>query len=142
MTDDRRPSRAHLVRAAQRLRIQVPTMSTAALIRKACAHYNDRNPGKRPADPVSAGTDPEFVARICVNYLRHALSDYDANRDAIRRLTPDGDAQDEVGAIVKARTLAAIAQTYPQLGEEARRQAVRTDRIAAGTLPRRGRGRR
>lgn len=107
-------------------------MSTVQLIRKSCDHYNDRNPTKRPADPESASADPDFVARICVNYLRHALSAYDSNRDAIRRLTQDPATQEEVGAIIKGRTLAAIAETYPQLGSEARRQAVRTDRLAGG----------
>lgn len=130
-----RLTRAHLVRTAHRLRIQVPTMSTTQLIRRSCEHYNDRNPDKRPADPESASTDPAFVARICVNYLRHALSDYDANRDAIRRLTQEPAARDEVGAIIKARTLVAIAETYPQLRAEARRQAVRTDSLAASAAP-------
>ncbi|KJR10464.1 hypothetical protein [Gordonia sihwensis] len=132
-----RPTRAHLVRTAKRLRIQVPTMSTTQLIRRACDHYNARNPHKRPADPESAAADEAFVARICVNYLRHALSDYDANRDAIRRLTRDPAAQEEVGAIIKARTLVAIAETYPQLMAEARRQAVYTDRTADAAPPRR-----
>lgn len=100
------------------------------LVREACDHYNDRNPGKRPADPQNVGADPLFVERICVNYLRHALSNYDATRDAIRRLTADPATADQVGAIIKGRTLAAIAEAYPTLAAEARRQAERTDRLS------------
>lgn len=127
-----RPSPGHLVRAAKHLRIQIPVLSLPVLVRHACAHYNQLNPGKRPADPRSVRADPLFMERICVNYLRHALSEYDANRDALRRLTSDPGTAQQVGAIIKGRTLAAIAETYPMLAGEARRQAVRTDQVGEG----------
>lgn len=103
-------------------------MSTARLVRRACEHYNLLHPNKPPADPLT-NTSPAFVERLCVNFLRHELSSYDTNRDAIRRLTSDPATAHEAGAIIKARTLQAIAETYPQLYPECRRQAVRTDRL-------------
>lgn len=123
------PSSGHVLRAARRLRIQVPTMSTVVLVRRACEHYNAQHPTKPPVDPRSLRTRPQFVARISVNYLRHELTSYDGNRDAIRRLTSDPNTASHAGAIIKGRTLAAIAETYPHLAAEARRQAVRTDAV-------------
>ena len=121
-------SAAHLERAARRIPICVPHMSMTRLLLVACRHYNDRNPGKRPADPESISADPRFMARICVNYLRHATK-YDSNRDSLHVLTDSPEVRAAVGDIIKGRTLGAIAIAYPQLADEASRQARRTDML-------------
>lgn len=118
---------AELIQAAHTVVIEVPRMRTSALIRAACDHYNSRNPEKRPVDPESIAASPEFVGRIMVNYLRHSTTRYDRNRNALRTLTTSPAVRNHVGGILKARTLAAIAAAYPQLAEEARRQAQRAD---------------
>ena len=104
--------------------VSVPAMSVTTLIRHAVAHYNERNPHKRPADFAA---DEKFVSRICVNFLRHACSSYDRNRDFLRGIADDAD-RTAVGAVIKGRTLRAIADTYPMLAAEAEIQAaVRED---------------
>lgn len=113
----------HLIRKAKRVPIDVPRLPLSTLIQRACAHYNQLHPLKRPADPEAVSTNPQFVARICVNYLRHQATRYDSNRDFVRTSTVHA----EVGLILKARTLVEIARVYPQLAAEARRQAQRTD---------------
>jgi hypothetical protein len=116
-------SRRDLLAAARIVDVSVPTMPVLRLIRLSVAHYNTRNPDKRAADYTS---DERFVARICVNYLRHACSSYDAHRDFISDTASPED-RAAVGAVIKGRVLRAIAETYPMLAEEAHRQALDED---------------
>lgn len=120
--------------------VSVPVVSTVELIRKSTAHYNHRNPSQ-PIDPTALTADPRLFARLAVNWLRHECSNYDNNRDLLRRMT-SRDVREDVGATIKGRTLAAIAAAYPHLREEARRQAQRTDRLSAAPRNRTGRRRR
>lgn len=122
------PTTAHLIRFTKRMPIEIPQMTPVTLLRKACAHYNQLNPHKRPADPLQVDADPAFFARIQVNYLRHGTTLYDQNRDALRKLAGNTAARNQIGGIIKARTLAKIAATYPHLAGEAHRQAMHTDR--------------
>lgn len=124
-------STAAMIRFVKRMPIEIPQMTPVVLLRKSCAHYNSQNPGKRPADPLRADADPAFFARIEVNYLRHATTNYDRNRDNLRSLITNTAARNQVGGIIKARTLVAIAATYPHLAKEARERALRTDREQA-----------
>lgn len=113
--------------------VAVPEMALPVLIRRAVAHYNARNPGKAAADYLSS---EEFIARICVNFLRHECSIYDQSRDFLQgRASADDRAA--VGAVIKGRTLRAIAAAYPALRDEAYRQAGREDH-ARVTQPGRG----
>lgn len=116
-------TRAELIAAANIVDVSVPAMSLPRLIRLSTAHYNELNPGKRAADFAS---DEAFMTRICVNYLRHACSGYDSHRDFIRQMASPKD-RAEIGAVIKGRILRSIANTYPMLIEEARRQARRED---------------
>jgi hypothetical protein len=127
-----RESRARLIAAANMIDVSVPAMPVTKLIRDAVAHYNERNPHKPPADFAA---DETFVSRICVNYLRHACSAYDRNRDFLRGIASDAD-RAAVGAVIKGRTLRAIANTYPILAAEAEMQAVREDAAWRGARSR------
>ena len=110
-------SDAVLVRAATLVTVQVPQLSNAALLRAAVDSFNRRLKGDaRPADLRS---DPTFLSRIMVNFLRHAAT-YDRTRDVF---TKAGDAA-EAGRIIKIRTLEAIAGRYPFLVKECARQAA------------------
>jgi hypothetical protein len=104
-------------------------MPLVMVVRKACAHYNEMHPDKPDVEPSAVPLNPAFVERICVNYLRHSTTRYDRNRDAVRMMADSRAAREEVGGIIKARTLAAIAVAYPTLAAEARRQAERTDQV-------------
>jgi hypothetical protein len=74
---------------------------------------------KGDARPADLRSDPNFLSRIMVNFLRHAAT-YDRTRDV---LTKAGDAT-EAGRIIKIRTLEAIAGRYPFLVKECARQAA------------------
>ncbi|MBM4568958.1 hypothetical protein [Rhodococcus sp. (in: high G+C Gram-positive bacteria)] len=121
-------SREDLLAAARIVDVSVPAIPLPKLIRLSAAHYNDRNRGKRAADFAS---NERFMARLCVNYLRHSCSGYDEHRDFIRGVASPTD-RAAVGAVIKGRVLRAIAQAYPMLADEAHRQALREDAKPAG----------
>lgn len=120
-------TRKDLVDAAWAVPVEVPRKPLAWVLRKAIAHYNMLYPDKQPA---SVSSDARFLQRICVNWLRHVGSNYDAHRNAIRKLSNSRD-RDAVGAIIKGRVLKEIAVAYPVLADEARRQALYEDRKPA-----------
>lgn len=128
MTRRRPMSRATLTELANRVTVEVPQMSTSQLFRRSIAHYNRRNPGRRPADLDS---DPEFLCRVAVNFLRHQHSSYDSTRNFLRGVATAED-RAFVGAIIKGRVLRQIALTYPMLRPEAKRQAHREDAVVNG----------
>lgn len=133
-----RYSRAELTEAVNDLDMQIPSMPTGRLFRLALEHYNTRKPRKK----ASLDSDDAFLLRISVNYLRHQVSEYDLIRDFLRRSAADHD-HVFVGAIVKGRTLRAIAATYPMLRGEALSQAKKEDlkvraALSNGRAPHRG----
>ncbi|TCJ75766.1 UNVERIFIED_ORG: hypothetical protein EDC92_1179 [Dietzia maris] len=125
-------SRATLTELAHRVSVEVPVMSASQLFRRAIAHYNRRNPGGRLA---TLDSDPDFICRLSVNFLRHQHSSYDSTRDFLRGIATEDD-RAFVGAIIKGRVLRQIALTYPMLRSEALRQARREDTVVNGA-PRR-----
>ncbi|NLU65627.1 hypothetical protein HCA61_25695 [Rhodococcus sp. HNM0563] len=129
---NRLASRGELLAAARIVDVSVPRMTLLRLIRLSTAHYNARNPGKRAADFAS---DEKFMARICVNYLRHACSAYDAHRDFISDAASPED-RAAVGAVIKGRVLRTIAEAYPTLAAEAHSQALREDSKPPRPAPR------
>lgn len=115
---------AQVVAAAKMVDVHIADLRLPTAIRLAIRHYNTRR--KPTQKPATTSSNPQFIARITVNYLRHVCSNYDAHRDFLRRIPPGQRTQ--AGAIIKGRVLATIATTYPPLAEEARRQAQREDR--------------
>ncbi|PSR20024.1 MAG: hypothetical protein C7B45_16965 [Sulfobacillus acidophilus] len=128
---ERRPQRQRAAQdAAERQRravldwvraqtIHIPVLPHKVLIRQACDHYNalwmDRGRDDKWATPSD---DPAFLARIAVNYLRHACSPYEDRLD---------DLFGQIGAtegrlLLEHRVLTAIAQQYPALAAECQRQ--------------------
>jgi hypothetical protein len=68
---------------------------------------------------ASVNSDTEFLDRITVNYLRHQLSNYEDRLDLLF-----GKVGKEVAyQILRRKIMRAIADRYPQLEEECRRQA-------------------
>jgi hypothetical protein len=70
-------------------------------------------------------SDQNFLDRITVNYLRHQLSDY--GRCPIQLLGPTG--KDEADKALRDKILLAIAERFPQLATECRRQVIYPDII-------------
>jgi hypothetical protein len=113
------------------LTITVPSFEPETLTALACEHYNDGEfvpewvlerqarlgEWDRGATPDS---DPAFLARITVNFLRHGCTEYEALLD--RTFGQVG--TEEAKAAIRRRVLEAIAQTYPALTEECRQQRL------------------
>ena len=81
---------------------------------QAIVHYNARR-WIRDLDvepePARLTSDPQFLERITVNYLRHAVSDYDdVLADLTRRV-----GKDEAYICVRTKVLEEIARVYPKL---------------------------
>lgn len=111
---------SQLLQAAAKVDVSIAQLAPGLLVRRAISHYNSRlRPGDRRATIDSA---QPFLQRLCVNFLRHTGSNYDAHRDSIRA-TGGQALSDSVGLIVKQRVLAEIARSYSWLAEEAQRQA-------------------
>lgn len=109
--------------AAKVVDVSVANLPLSRAIASAQKHFNRRNTNGRPA---TLDSDPHFLERITVNYLRHVCSNYDAHRDFLQRID-DPKVRARAGAIIKGRQLAEIARCYPELAAEARRQARRED---------------
>jgi hypothetical protein len=105
-------------------RIEVPLLGWDELVERAVAHRNHRNleyAFERGEDPYLAAAgevDDSTLVRWSVNYLRHALSDYDRLLDELTGATGKADAS----ALLRQRVYEAIARTYPHLGAECDRQ--------------------
>lgn len=104
---------------------QLPTLTDVELQAEAIDHYNDRQAERswlrggmgefRPADDSS---DPAFLARITVNFVRHQLSRYEAELDAVAGKTGAVMARPKIRSLI----LKAIADAYPWLADECKRQ--------------------
>ncbi|MGW0022020.1 hypothetical protein ACWDUD_27215 [Rhodococcus sp. NPDC003382] len=122
-----RPDHGKALTAAARVDVQVVQLAPPVLIRRAIAHYNARlAPGKRPAETTSSEA---FLKRLCVNWLRHTGSNYDAHRNGVRS-SGGQQLSETAGTVIKKRVLTQIARTYPWLAEEAHRQYRELDRPA------------
>jgi hypothetical protein len=103
--------------------IKVPMLDRDELIRRACEHYNrqqeEREREGRHASDLLATPDSAdaFLKRIAVNYLRHCTA-YDRELDQIAGKVGRDLAYQELSRMV----FAAIAEAYPWLADECRRQ--------------------
>lgn len=71
--------------------------------------------------PAKADSDPEFLQRITVNYLRHELSDYDDRLEALFGKVGKDDAYRILNKMIYDK----IADTYSELRDECNRQMMR-----------------
>lgn len=99
--------------------ISVPRLTSDALVRRACDHYNWRKADREiDAPAASPSSDRGFLDRITVNYLRHRLTEYEAHLHKTSGRVGASDAY----VTIKAKVLEAIAAAYPDLADECRRQ--------------------
>lgn len=115
---------------ANNLVVEVPMLSQRTAIRKACEHYNERQARRAASrgvylddwwEPASPESDSEFLNRITVNYLRHAMTDYDERLEDIFGRTGGQDVYETIAV----KTYEAIARHYPWLAIECDRQLAR-----------------
>lgn len=104
------------------IEIQVPRLQREVLIRRACSHYNqlktDRTSSCRPWTVATPNCEPEFLERICVNYLRHQLSPYESHLEQLR----DSNNFDAAYLEIFEKVCDAIAAAYPWLKDECEEQ--------------------
>jgi len=118
--------RYELLVYVRNLKIDVPRVSKRELIRRACAWFNDSERVQAGADPARIDADKELLDRICVNYVRHALTQYDAACEVLRGKAGCDDAHLEL----KERVLDAIADHYLWLEVECFRQCCAAEQAA------------
>lgn len=94
----------------------IPLLPLDELYRRAIRAYNAVSLDQRQS--ASTDSDPQFLQRIAVNYVRHETSDYDAMLNSLRGRVGIRAATD----MVRARVFGAIAVKYPALADEAMRQ--------------------
>ena len=106
--------------AVASMQIDVPLMAITEVHRAAQKSYNEiwirrGQPDKRADDATG-----DFLDRITVNYLRHRLTSYEDELEAIFGVTgaPEG------RVLIKRKVLAAIGDTYPDLASECARQSA------------------
>jgi hypothetical protein len=110
--------------------IVVPVIAWDRLVNLACDNYNDwclvhSSLWRRR---ISSSSSPSFVARVCVNYLRHNLTDYDELlKENVRRLGI------HVYPLVKRRVIEQIVTRYPRLVGECYRQLMLMSSASKGT---------
>jgi hypothetical protein len=111
-----------------KLVIEVPVMSYEVLVQKACKGYNSRLDHKYRkehhylSEPrATTDSDPSFLERITVNYLRHQLTSYERN---LANLFGEKGKHKAVKEI-RQKVYTAIAKAYPQLAEECKAQLKR-----------------
>ncbi len=102
------------------VKVEVPALSEDELIRRACDNYNWHKSDNND-NWASPSSDPEFLERICVNYLRHCLTEYEAHLAEIAGKVGVRDAYLEI----KTKVLKAIAEKYDWLWLECSRQEDR-----------------
>lgn len=108
------------IQYAKTVKIEVPVIDYDTLVKHACRHYNDWHECDRngmlnldfiPADPKHS--DPEFLHRITINYLRHECTSYDDELDKLFGKTGTHEAHQ----ILQRRINKEIRATYPQLND-------------------------
>ena len=102
---------------AETVAITVDRMPVGVAMARATESYNRRHYDSDAAGPWS---DDAFLTRITVNFLRHESTPYDEEMASCRGLPGVRGAQ----AILRARVLTAIGQTYPVLAKECARQRI------------------
>ena len=112
--------RARLQAHLDAVEINLPMIDADALTQLACDHYNQRQYDRRDFDGWDAtpASDPAFLQRISVNFLRHAMSDYDAELVNIFGSVGVGEGYQEINR----KAFAAIGAAYPILTAECQRQ--------------------
>lgn len=101
---------------AQTVAITVPTMDYDKAVKKACWSYNDFHEYlfmERGHDYTPAGvdSDPDFLRRITMNYLRHECTSYEKELYKLYGKTGISEAHD----ILQQRINDEICRIYPQL---------------------------
>jgi hypothetical protein len=117
--------RAEAHRSLESLMIAVPLFRRDELTRLACLHYNglqlDWAEERGWGGPILAtrDSDPAFLVRITVGFLRQALNHYERELESAAGTVGAG----MVHWALRHKLLETIASAYPWLTDECRRQS-------------------
>jgi hypothetical protein len=113
--DQHQQRRAKLMKWVESLEIEVPKYDAGELFRFSVANYNDLWSSRGKFEKIIyqdfRDLDPNFLHRITINTLVHALSDYEYHLDNVAGETGALEARDKL----QTRILLAIRTTYPDL---------------------------
>lgn len=110
-----------IIEAANQFTVVLEPIELDKIYDLAIQSYNDFNLCKGNYDSwASIDSDKEFLNRITVNYLRHNSTPYENRLDDNFGLV----GKREAYIIIKNKVLLAIANTYPELKQEAERQMI------------------
>lgn len=112
--------RKELLELVEKSNVTVNWLDMDAVKYAAVNGYNHLHGKKPDFRHATVDSDPRFLNRIIVNYLRHDQTNYDASLKLIARKV----GQQQAYALLKNKVLAAIAKTYPDLREECISQRV------------------
>lgn len=119
--------RENLLKYVDTVSIHVTIVSMDEATRSACENFNDTKGtialkrGHYEFHEATLESDPLFLQRITVNYLRHGLTRYDHE---LGRLFGKVGVRQAYSRLIQ-KVFAAIAAAYPELAEECRRQVER-----------------
>ena len=97
--------------------VEVRTLDERELLQRSIQSYNQRldvTADDYMPPLASLDSDPEFLQRICVNYIRHELTRYDRMLSATAGKTGIASAVDAI----RTKVYAAISAAYPALTQE------------------------
>jgi hypothetical protein len=120
--------RMALIATVKTLGVVLPVLKQDELITRACAHYNafqETRLAERGWDddftPAAPASNPAFLERICVNYLRHACTRYEQELDRIFGKVGVEEAREELFRHICEK----IAAVYPRLAAACEAQVYR-----------------
>jgi hypothetical protein len=99
----------------------LPQMDRDELIECACDHYNFLWATRSEYKHATPSDDSIFLERICVNYLRHCMTNYDERLGLMHGRVGGQDAYSSI----RQASLRAIADAYPHLEAACHRQGLR-----------------
>lgn len=107
--------------------IEIPRLGKDDLISYACENYNKFREDDYLSEEASDKSDAKFLSRICVNYIRHNLTGYDAYLNMLGGKVGFCEAYKEV----RRKVFDEIIAVYPWLAEECERQRKRKEELDA-----------
>jgi hypothetical protein len=106
------------------VQIHVPVFTKDKIIERACKHYNEMQEDREDEGlstsgmKATANSDPKFLERICVNYLRHCLTKYEDHLDEMSGKVGFGEGYEEI----RRKIFSKISERYGWLANECKRQ--------------------
>jgi len=105
---------------AQIEEISVEVTIVPNVLQRAIEHYNAWNAWNPHKERASVDSEPEFLERITVNFIRHELTLYDRELEAVAGKVGVRDAVD----LIRCKVFDAIAEAYPEYAAECLKQSL------------------